>query len=677
MQHDSLSTVVIENTSPPFMVRWIKSGQPKPHEKDVYLPISLGRGDENAIVLRSKKISRHHADIEWINNKVVLIDKKSTNGTYLNGKRKRQAPLKAGDQIKIGEYTVTLEVMDEDRTEVSTHSEHLLAPAPSWEDDDKSKVSNEPGLHFCSDTDMLQPFSVLEDVTLPEIFNKPVLSIRELEQARMPFRETTYLTVGGGLGSFSWVNYLAISGVDPQQIVAMGFPPIEPYARYKQLCLNSQIPEYERLRSNSDACPDNIWGWPGYAVREVWGHFKRGDFGQAAKVSWQIFNEPIVETYTPRSTDVYNAIDREAARIGWDKIWMAARVEAIRQTDDGRYVVAYSHPNDQTRMLSLMVAPYLHIALGYPGVRFLPDLVEYRQRTGDSKSVVNAYEPHEHVYKQLIKHGGTVLVRGRGIVASRIIQRLYEVRMKREQENKDPGVKILHLMRQPKPNGQTFRSVKRIAENHWELQPFNWPKAAWGGTTRYELERANDFERDQLLTVLGGTTTADRQDWRDMIEKGRREGWIDMQFGAVEAVERNPNTGQVVTIISGQNIAKKQKLDADFIIDATGLDAALDHNPLLKDLRQTYKLELNIKGRFKTGTDFELEGLRNGSGRAYLAGVMALGSSFAPVDSFLGLQYAALRSVDSLAEMNAPGVKKINGLRSLLQWTRWARGVKP
>ncbi len=46
---------------------------------------------------------------------------------------------------------------------------------------------------------------------------------------------------------------------------------------------------------------------------------------------------------------------------------------------------------------------------------------------GDFHSVVNAYENHEQVYDHLRKHGGLVLVRGRGIVASRILQRCCDI----------------------------------------------------------------------------------------------------------------------------------------------------------------------------------------------------------------------------------------------------------
>lgn len=107
--------------------------------------------------------------------------------------------------------------------------------------------------------------------------------------------EKSYLSIGGGLGSFTWVNLLRVSGIPPDAVSVIGFER-EPYARYRQLCRNSQIAEHERLRSNSDSCPDNLWGWPGYAVREIGRDFIRGSWGNAARISWQIFNEPVVQT---------------------------------------------------------------------------------------------------------------------------------------------------------------------------------------------------------------------------------------------------------------------------------------------------------------------------------------------------------------------------------------------
>ena len=60
---------------------------------------------------------------------------------------------------------------------------------------------------------------------------------------------------------------------------------------------------------------------------------------------------------------------------------------------------------------------YVHISVGYPGVKFLPDLQEYRNTYDDYVRVVNAYEPHEHVYEELKRRPGLVMVRGGGITS--------------------------------------------------------------------------------------------------------------------------------------------------------------------------------------------------------------------------------------------------------------------
>ena len=90
-----------------------------------------------------------------------------------------------------------------------------------------------------------------------------------------------------------------------------------------------------------------------------------------------------------------------------------------------------------------------------------------------------------------------------------------------------------------------------------------------------------------------------------------------------------------------------------------------------------YELRLNPKKRLHVSNAFEVEGLRNGKARAYAAGVSTLGGPYAAVDSFLGLQYSALQSVDDLVKQRAPGLRRLNGLRSLRQWIRWVRGVQP
>ena len=65
----------------------------------------------------------------------------------------------------------------------------------------------------------------------------------------------------------------------------------------------------------------------------------------AWKAAWQIFGEPsLAQTYTPVSGDVFRSIDKEARRIGWDKIWRYGHVKAIRKTDDGRWLLFKTYP---------------------------------------------------------------------------------------------------------------------------------------------------------------------------------------------------------------------------------------------------------------------------------------------------------------------------------------------
>lgn len=637
-----------------------------------HLPITIGRDPSNGIVLNSHQVSRSHARIEWINGSIVLIDQQSRNGTRVGLQRITQATLQDGASFQIGPFTFQVDTAVVAVNELTRAATLIQQPVAA------SDAAVEPlfatTLAFNQVNDAMLPFTPpprTEYTFPPACFDKAQVSLRDLEQTGLPITETTYLAVGGGMGSFIWVDHLLIFGVKPNQVAVIGLE-AKPHGRYERLCRFSQIPHHERLRSNADSCPDNIWGWPGYAFREAWQSLNRGDLATAVKVGWQVFGEPtLAQTYTPRAGNVFASIERETRRIGWQGIWQYGHVKAIRKTNDGRYVVAYSQANPDTSMQhKLMLAQYVHIAVGYPGVRFLPDLQAYRESTGDFRTVVNAYEEHEHVYEHLRAHGGTVLLRGRGIVASRILQRLYEVRAQ------NPKINILHLMRSPVAMGHQFGRARRTIENHWEFQPFNWPKACWGGELRRILEQADEQQREELLNDWGGTTTARRKDWVQIIEHGLREGWYQIRFGAVKQVERHQD--RLLTLLHGHGtIEDETQLWADFIIDCTGLEAEIERNSLLKDLVDCYALERTLKDRLKVANDFEITRMRNGSGRMYASGAMTLGGPAAAVDSFLGLQYAALRSVDALVALRAPGLHALNGMRSIIQWARWAGGVQP
>ena len=103
----------------------------------------------------------------------------------------------------------------------------------------------------------------------------------------------------------------------------------------------------------------------------------------------------------------------------------------------------------------------------------------------------------------------------------------------------------------------------------------------------------------------------------------------------------------------------------------------MEASPLLEDLVKHYNLPLNHLGRLVVANNFELVEMRNGNGQIYAAGAITLGGPYAAVDSFLGLQYAALCAVDGLAAAHASGLHRLNGLNSFGQWLKWVLNQSP
>lgn len=72
------------------------------------LPITIGRGDENVIVVHSQPISRRHARLENRHGVLWLSDQNSTNGVYVNGRRVSEASLQKGESFIIGKVQFTI-----------------------------------------------------------------------------------------------------------------------------------------------------------------------------------------------------------------------------------------------------------------------------------------------------------------------------------------------------------------------------------------------------------------------------------------------------------------------------------------------------------------------------------------------------------------------------------------
>ncbi len=65
-------------------------------------PVSLGRGMQNTIRILDTEVSRMHAVIQPTADGFVLVDRNSSNGSFVNGVAVRSRELAHGDQVQIG-----------------------------------------------------------------------------------------------------------------------------------------------------------------------------------------------------------------------------------------------------------------------------------------------------------------------------------------------------------------------------------------------------------------------------------------------------------------------------------------------------------------------------------------------------------------------------------------------
>jgi FHA domain-containing protein len=89
-------------------------------------PLTIGRADDNGLVLRDGRASRHHARIDVRRGSLVLTDLGSTNGSWVNDRRVESIALGEGDQVRLGLTTLIIEAL-----EATPRPVHDRRPAPS------------------------------------------------------------------------------------------------------------------------------------------------------------------------------------------------------------------------------------------------------------------------------------------------------------------------------------------------------------------------------------------------------------------------------------------------------------------------------------------------------------------------------------------------------------------
>ena len=478
-----------------------------------------------------------------------------------------------------------------------------------------------------------------------------------LAEHGIPVVDVPFVTFGGGIGSFVTTDYLRICGV-PTSAIRVLTPLDTPWQSYEYLTTVSQVPRGERLRSDSASCPDNIWGFPSYALREG----LKGDLKQL----WNVLVEPIwANYYTPKAGHAFVSMEAEMHRIRYPEMVVRGQVRMVRRRAGGGYFTVLTPPQGATSTRRIAYrSQWVHVAVGYPGLKFLDDLQDYRTLTNDYASVVNAYEPHEQVYEKLRAKPGVVLIRGGGIVASRVLQRLVD-----DRDRLRLDTQIVHLFRTytDKPHGTGILKRRKGADG-WAYQGFNYPKSVWGGQLKQQVRKSEGAERARLYKEMGGTNTPIRHNWQEQLSRGRAQGWYRVMVGQID---RMTKTGELVEVAVNSDQGP-QLGSFDAVIDCTGLEADIREHRVLADLLDHSGAGRNPVGRLDVERSFEVRGTRSGNGRIYASGSATLGGYFPGVDTFLGLQIAAQEIADDL---HAQGFgSKLGPGRSTSQWWKWARG---
>jgi pSer/pThr/pTyr-binding forkhead associated (FHA) protein len=72
--------------------------------------LTIGRAEDNDLVARDSRVSRHHGRIVGRRGTLVYVDLGSTNGSRVNDEPVTEVVLGVGDRLEIGETSLVLEV---------------------------------------------------------------------------------------------------------------------------------------------------------------------------------------------------------------------------------------------------------------------------------------------------------------------------------------------------------------------------------------------------------------------------------------------------------------------------------------------------------------------------------------------------------------------------------------
>jgi pSer/pThr/pTyr-binding forkhead associated (FHA) protein len=144
--------------------------------------IVIGRSSELDMVLVEDMVSRKHAKITIASEKITIEDLGSTNGTFVNGEKVKQARLKEGDRILIGTSILKLVHLGANDQELDEVSAKMKLEEAAQKAATQGKSSSMTGK--------------IEEIPLPDLLQlfhtskkNGVLSVRGRQEAKIYLRQ--------------------------------------------------------------------------------------------------------------------------------------------------------------------------------------------------------------------------------------------------------------------------------------------------------------------------------------------------------------------------------------------------------------------------------------------------------------------------------------------------------
>src|SRR4051794_2617957 len=95
--------------------------------------INVGRVQGNDLMLPKGNVSKRHARLLFRDGRIIVTDLKSTNGTYVNGRKIAQATIvREGDKIYVGDFVLRVEMSGSMPSPRHGPPTSATAPSPSF-----------------------------------------------------------------------------------------------------------------------------------------------------------------------------------------------------------------------------------------------------------------------------------------------------------------------------------------------------------------------------------------------------------------------------------------------------------------------------------------------------------------------------------------------------------------